>query len=113
MNVSYQLSPVNLPSKSSRLSSPGIELTVFGYVTGSNQRLYPLRHVSLRTHDTVDKDRNVMINMMTKMRTIVGKNLKNVHYTSSQKYRQIILAFDLIMILQEMITSWYLSFERK
>ena len=30
-------------------SSLGIELTLFGYVTGSNQRLYPLCHVSLRT----------------------------------------------------------------
>ena len=41
------LSPVNFPSESSPLPSPGIELTLFGYVTGSNQRLYPLCHVSL------------------------------------------------------------------
>ena len=33
----------------SRVPSPGIELTLFGYVTGSNQRLYPQYHVSLIT----------------------------------------------------------------
>ncbi len=50
MDVSYQLSPVNFPSESSPLPSPGIVLTLFfGYVTGSNQRLYPLCYVSLRT----------------------------------------------------------------
>ena len=49
MDVSYQLSPVNFSSESSQLPSPGIEPTLFGYVTGSNQRLYPLCHVSLRT----------------------------------------------------------------
>ena len=48
MDVSYQLSLVNFPSESSPLPSPGIELTLFGYVTGSNQRLYPLYLVSLR-----------------------------------------------------------------
>ena len=47
MDVSYQLSPVNFPSESSPLPAPGIELTLFGYVTGSNQCLYPLYHVSL------------------------------------------------------------------
>ena len=45
----YQLSPVNFPSENSPLPSPGIELTLFGYVTGSKQRLYPQCHVSLRT----------------------------------------------------------------
>ena len=35
MDVSYQLSPVNFHFESSRLPSPGIELTLFGYVTGS------------------------------------------------------------------------------
>ena len=49
MDVSYQLSPVNFPTESSPLTSPSIELTTFGYVTGSNQRLHPLYHVSLRT----------------------------------------------------------------
>ena len=44
MDVSYQLSPVNFPSESSPLPSPGIELTLIGDVTGSNQRLYPLCH---------------------------------------------------------------------
>ena len=53
------LSPVNflsesspLPhfsSESSQLPSPGIELIVFGYVTGYNQRVYPLGNESLRT----------------------------------------------------------------
>ena len=55
MDVSCQLSPVNFPSESSPLLSPGIELTFFGYITGSNQRLYPLYHVSSKTHGTVDK----------------------------------------------------------
>ena len=42
MDVSYQLSPVNFPSECFPLPSPGIELTLFGYVTGSNQRaMYP------------------------------------------------------------------------
>ena len=41
MDVSYQLYPVNLPSESFPQPSPDIELTLFGYVTGSNQRLYP------------------------------------------------------------------------
>ena len=45
MDASYQLSPVNFSSESSPLPSPGIELTLFGYVTGSNQRLYLLYHV--------------------------------------------------------------------
>ena len=40
MDVSYQLSLVNFPSESFPLPSPGIELTVFGYVTGFIQRLY-------------------------------------------------------------------------
>ena len=47
MDVSYQLSPVNFPSVSSPLPPPGIELTLFGYDTRSNQRLYSLCHVSL------------------------------------------------------------------
>ena len=47
MDVIFQLSPVNFPTESSPLPSPGIELILFGYVTGSNQRLYPLYHVSL------------------------------------------------------------------
>ena len=58
-----QLSPVNFPAESSPLLSSGIELTLFGYVTGSNQRLYPLYHVFLRTS--------------------VYEN--NIHNTSSQK----------------------------
>ena len=37
------------PSDSSPQSSPGIKLTLFGYATGSNQCLYPLYHVYLRT----------------------------------------------------------------
>ena len=45
MDVSYQLSPVNFHSESFLLPSPGIELTLFGYVTGSNQHLYPQYHV--------------------------------------------------------------------
>ena len=49
MDVSYQLSPVNFPFESSPLLSMNIELTLFEYVTGSNQRLYLLCHVSLRT----------------------------------------------------------------
>ena len=49
MDASYQLSPANFSSESSPLSSPGIELTLFGYVTGSNPCLYPLYHVYLRT----------------------------------------------------------------
>ena len=49
MDVSCQLSPVNFHSESSPLSSQGIELTLFGYVTGFNQRPYPLYRVSLRT----------------------------------------------------------------
>ena len=36
MDVSYQLSPVNFHSESSPLPSPGIELALFGYVTGSD-----------------------------------------------------------------------------
>ena len=32
MDVSYQLSPVNFTPESSPLPSPGIELTLFGYV---------------------------------------------------------------------------------
>ena len=55
MDICYQLSPVNFPSESSPLPSPDIELTLFGYVSGSNQRLYPLYHVSSRKHGTVDK----------------------------------------------------------
>ena len=43
----YQLSSVNSPYKSSPLPSPSIELTFFGYVIGSIQRLYPLYHMSL------------------------------------------------------------------
>ena len=52
MDVSYQLSHGNFPSESSPLPSPGIELTLFGYVTGSNQRHYPLcpGPVFLRTY---------------------------------------------------------------
>ena len=50
MDVSYQLSPVNFPSESSPLPSPGVELTLFGYVTGSNafinQCLNPQCHMS-------------------------------------------------------------------
>ena len=49
MDASYQLSPVHVLSESSLQPSPGIELTLYGYVTGSNQRLYPQYHVSLRT----------------------------------------------------------------
>ena len=48
MDVSHQLPPVNFHSESSPLPSPGIELTVFGYVTGSIKGLYPLYHVSWR-----------------------------------------------------------------
>ena len=48
MDVSYQLSPVNFPSESSPLPSLGIEFTLIGYANESNQRLYPLYHVSLR-----------------------------------------------------------------
>ena len=48
MDVSYQLVSVNFPSESSPLPSLCIELTLFGYVTGSNQCLYPLYHMSLR-----------------------------------------------------------------
>ena len=47
--MSVMLSPVNFPSESSPLPSPGIELILFGYVIGSNQHRYPLYHVSLRT----------------------------------------------------------------
>ena len=54
-DVSYQLSPVNFPSESSSMPSPGIELTLFGYVTGSNQRLYPLYHVSSILGEGSDK----------------------------------------------------------
>ena len=39
-----QFSPVNFPSESSPLPSPSIELILFGYVPGSNQRLYALCH---------------------------------------------------------------------
>ena len=50
MFIGCQLSPVYFHSENSALPSPGIELTLFfGYVTGSNQHLYPLYHVSLRT----------------------------------------------------------------
>ena len=45
MDVSYQLSPVHFHSESSPLPSPGIELILFRYVSGSNQRLYPLYYV--------------------------------------------------------------------
>ena len=52
MDVSYQLSLVDFPSESSPLPSPGIELSHFGYVTGSNQRLYPLYPVHNKVHNT-------------------------------------------------------------
>ena len=94
MDVSYQLSPVYFPPESSSLPSPGIEFILFGYVTGSNQRLYPLYHVSLRTppeegrsvqrpkrydkHSDNDEDNS-------------PKNVNNVHNTSSQKYGQILI----------------------
>ena len=42
MDGTYQLCPVNFPSENFPLPSPSIELKIFGYVTGSNQRLYPL-----------------------------------------------------------------------
>ena len=45
----HQLPPVNFPSECSPLPSPSIEHTLFGYVTGSNRRLYPLYHVSVIT----------------------------------------------------------------
>ena len=44
-----QLSSVNFPLESCPLPLVGIELTLFGYVIGSNQRLYSLCHVYLRT----------------------------------------------------------------
>ena len=40
MDISYQLSSVNFPTENSPLISPGIEFTLFGYVTRSNQCLY-------------------------------------------------------------------------
>ena len=43
MDASYQLSPVNFLSESSLLPSPGIELTLFGYIIGSKQRLCVLK----------------------------------------------------------------------
>ena len=43
MEVSYQLI---YP-----LPSPGIELTLFGYLAGSNLHLYPLYHVSLNVYE--------------------------------------------------------------
>ena len=46
-SVNYQLSPVNFPSESSPLPSPGIKLTLFGYVAESNQRLYLLSRLSI------------------------------------------------------------------
>ena len=80
-----QLSPVNFPSESSPLPSLGTELTLFGYVTGSNQRLYPLYHVFLWTsvylkdnhHDKHgDKDEDNSL-----------KNLNNVHNPIYQPLR--------------------------
>ena len=47
MDVNYCL--LIFPLESSPLSSLGIKLTLFAYVTGSNQRLYPLYDVSLTT----------------------------------------------------------------
>ena len=62
MDINYQLSPVNFSTESSPLLSPSIELTLFGYVTGSNQHFYSLCHVSLRTHGTVDLCMNLCMN---------------------------------------------------
>ena len=51
--ISYLL--LIFPSECSPLPSPGIQLTLFGYVTWSHQRLYPLYHVSLRTYNIWDR----------------------------------------------------------
>ena len=93
MDVSYQLSPVYFPSESSPLPSPGIELTLFGYVTGANQCLLPLCHVSSSTHGTVEEGRSVQRAKRwnkhgDKDEDNSPKNLKNVHNTSYQKYTE-------------------------
>ena len=49
MDISYLR--LIFPSESSPLPSPGNELTLFRCVSGSNQRLYPLCHVSLKTSE--------------------------------------------------------------
>ena len=53
MDVIYQLSPVNFPSESSLLPSPGIEHTLFGYFTEPNQPFYPLYHVYLKSVSSI------------------------------------------------------------
>ena len=91
MDVSYYLSPVNLPSEGSSLSSSGIEITPFGYATGSQQRLYPLYNVSLRTsvYDFPD-----VINLMYSATIVTSAHmvilLLSLHFFyRRQKYRQI------------------------
>ena len=64
-----------------------------GYVTGSNQRFYPLCHVSLKTIVLVDNS---------------PKNVNNSHNTSSLKYRQILNIF--MFEISELLSEWLIVF---
>ena len=106
MNVNYQLSPVNFPLKILHCLHRVLN-TLFGYVTGSNQQLYLLCHVSLSVqpsklcdkHGDKDEDNS-------------PKNVNNVHNTSSQKYRQIKVIFGVLFLAFEIcvIVLFYLYF---
>ena len=81
MGVSFQLSPVNFPSESSPLPSPGIELTLF--LGMSLDLTNAFIHCAMcpcdkRCDKPGDKDEDNS-----------PKNVNNVHNTSSQKYRHI------------------------
>ena len=148
MDVCNQLSPVNLPSYISPLPSLGIELSLFGYITGSNQRHYPLHHVSLRksvyeflgiinliSSTTIFTSAHIAILLLSlhfflpfflsqlccyywfseegwsvqqlkrfdkhgdKDEDNSQKNVNNVHNTSSQKYRQMLVTWSKFRLL--------------
>ena len=98
--ISYLL--LILPSESSLLPLPGIELTLVGYVTGYKQRLYPLCKdlrtsvykflgiVNLMSSATIFTSARIAILLLY---LHVFFNVNNVHNTSSQKYRQILFLF--------------------
>ena len=87
MNVSYPLSPVNFPSEGSSKPSPGIELRLFfGYVTRSNQHLYPNSTFQAPEEGLSVEQPKLCDKHGDKDEDKSPKNVNNIHNTSSQKY---------------------------
>ena len=74
LDVSYQLSPVNFPSESSPLSSPGYWTHTFGYVSGST------------TVPCVPEDRYAYLHLKMILKTdiFIVRELDGVKYFSDE-----------------------------